>query len=653
MATFISTLAIFSLLLSVSQSQDQPPPPSNQTCNAIFISYVYNSGDPLPPNLLPSDPTRQPYRFNSTLTVLNNGLEELKSWRVFVGFRHQELLVSAPNAVLADGTSLPANVSDGAVFAGSSMPDLKSAAQTAGDVNQMQAQIELVGTQFGIGDPDVPLPSTLSLSNDGFSCPAPAKLGNKELRLCCTKDSSVGSKAPPNTNFQPLQDGDLTILYDVIKSYDTNYWARVTISNHNPIGRLDNWRLSWDWTRDEFIYSMKGAYPDVVDTTDCFFGRQGDYYRDMDLSAALNCKRRPTIVDLPVDKTNDTNLGLVPFCCRNGKILPASMDASKSKSVFVMQVYKMPPDLERSELSPPQNWNITGALNPGFRCGPPARVSPTLFPAAGGLPSESVAVASWQVVCNITSTKLEKPKCCVSFSAFFNDSVIPCNTCACGCHNQQSNACSATAPALLLPSEALLKPFENRTRDALDWAELKNLDLPNPLPCGDNCGISINWHLLTDFRGGWTARMTLFNWDEASVADWFAAVELDKAVAGFEAVYSFNGSVSPNAKNIIFLQGFPGLNYLAGEKDGANPKKDPRVPGTQQSVISFTKKKTPGIDVARGDGFPIKVYFNGEECSLPSVLPATSNGHPTAKTTAFCSIMLGLLVLAFLLRPNL
>ncbi|MCI61850.1 COBRA-like protein 7-like, partial [Trifolium medium] len=67
-----------------------------QSCNGILISYSSATGVPLPPNV--TDPKKQPYRFESTLTVLNNGLDELKSWKVFVGFQHNEFLVSASNA---------------------------------------------------------------------------------------------------------------------------------------------------------------------------------------------------------------------------------------------------------------------------------------------------------------------------------------------------------------------------------------------------------------------------------------------------------------------------------------------------------------------------------------------------------------------------
>lgn len=124
-----------------------------------------------------SDPTRQPYRFESVLTVLNNGIVDLKSWRVFVGFKHDEYLVSASNAVLPDGTSLPGSVRNGTVFSGYPMTDLKTAVETAGDLTQIQVQVQLVGTQFGVAPPTVPLPSSISLANDGWVCTRPAARG--------------------------------------------------------------------------------------------------------------------------------------------------------------------------------------------------------------------------------------------------------------------------------------------------------------------------------------------------------------------------------------------------------------------------------------------------------------------------------------------
>ncbi|KAJ9559265.1 hypothetical protein OSB04_013879 [Centaurea solstitialis] len=622
---FLSTTLL--LLLSTTttaQTPPAPPPPASDSCNGVFLSYTYTSGSILPPNRT----TNQPYRFESTLRILNNADEELKSWRAFVGFQHDEYLVSASNAVIADGSAaLPGRVGNGTVFAGFPNSDLKTAIETAGDVDQMSVRVDFVGTQFGVGSTRVPMPSNISLVNDGFVCPRPSMEGTRVMQVCCSKDPNAVINETLPDEFLPRQSGDLTIMYDVIRTYESSYWAQVTIENHNALGRLDNWNLTWDWMRDEFINDIKGAYPYTRDSSGCIFGRQGAYYGGLDFSNVLNCERRPTLIDLPLEMTNNTQRGMIPFCCRNGTILPPIMDPSKSKSVFQVEVYKMPPDLNRSALVPPQNFKINGRLNPDYKCGPPVRVSPSRFADPSGLPG-STAVSSWQVVCNITQPKGSSPRCCVSFSAYYNESIIPCPTCACGCPSSSGRSCSTTAPAMFLPAQALLVPFDNRTALSTAWAGIQRRTVPNPLPCGDNCGVSLNWHLLTDYRGGWSARVTLFNWDDTSFADWFVAAEFDRSAPGFEKAYSFNGSALElnGVNDTIFMQGLPGLNYLVGEVDGDNPKRDPRVPGKQQSVISFTKKLTPGINVAGGDGFPTKLFFNGEECALPRVIP-TSGGY--------------------------
>ncbi|XP_061344839.1 COBRA-like protein 7 [Gastrolobium bilobum] len=634
----IAVITIFSAKPSLSQPQ------AADSCNGILLSYVHTGGAKLPPNV--SDTAQQPYRFESTLTVLNNGLEELQAWRVFVGFQHHEWLVSASNAVLADGTSLPGSVGNGTVFAGSGVTDLKTAAATAGDLTQMQVRVELVGTQLGVAPPSVPMPSSINLANDGFVCGKPIGQGNNETHVCCTSDPNFKTNIATDEEFLPRQNGDLSIMYDVIKAYDSNYWAEVTIANHNPLGRLDNWRLSWDWNNDEFIFTMKGAYPSIVDSSECVFGPQGVFYKEIDFANVLNCEKRPTIIDLPPTRFNDSDLGKIPFCCRNGTILPPSMDPSMSASRFQMQVYKMPPNINRSQLSPPQNWEIKGTLNPDYACGAPVRVSTSESPDATGLPSNISAIASWQVVCNITTkSKGATRKCCVSFSAYYNESVIPCNTCACGCPNNPHRTCSTDAPAMWLPSDALLVPFENRTEMAVTWASMKHLPVPNPMPCGDNCGVSINWHVYTDYRRGWTARITLFNWDETNFVDWFAAVQMDKAATGFEEMYSFNASTLGSLNNTIVMQGKQGLNFLVAETNGSDPRRDPRVPGKQQSVISFTKKNTPGINVAGGDGFPSKVFFNGEECSLPSVYPSSGLRKQLSLATTMFLILLPIILM--------
>lgn len=605
------------------------PPPEAEACDGIFASYNFLSREKEYPHV--KNATAQSWAFKSTATVMNAGIYELKSWKLYIGFQHDEILVSADGAVVVDGDGFPLRVGkNGTHIAGYPQSDLKTAIDTAGDVSQMAAKVTIKGTQFGVKPPGVPMPNTIKLVNDGYKCPAPKRHATS-MSLCCKRDPKFKAK-PIKTKFLPRQYGDLTFTYDIMQAYAGNYLAQVTMDNNHPLGRLDHWNLTWEWMRNEFIYNMRGAYTHLKDPSECLFGAAGQYYKDFDFSQVMNCQKKPVIADLPADRKDDEKIGKLPYCCRNGSLLPSTMNETKAKSIFQLTVYKLPPDLNRTAINPPQNWKIEGVVNPQYKCGPPIRVDPTEFPDSSGLPAITTAIASWQVSCNITKPKPKQSKCCVSFSAYYADSVVPCNTCACGCDdpdkpNTDTARCNANAHPMPLPPEALLIPFANRTSKAKAWASIKHLPVPAKLPCPDNCGVSINWHIDTDYKTGWTARMTLFNWGELPFEDWFTAIQINRAYPGYENVYSFNGTKIPTLNNTIFMEGLPGLNYLVGMTNGTHPDRDPRIPGKQQSVISFLKKRTPHINVAAGDGFPTMVIFNGEECSLPTQLPKRSGGN--------------------------
>ncbi|CAK9187769.1 unnamed protein product [Ilex paraguariensis] len=623
--TFLIFLSSFAVYVSIAQDyndEEKPaaPPPEENNCNGIFLSYVFVSREKEFPHV--KNATAQSWAFKSIATILNAGIYELKNWKMFIGFQHKELLVSASGAVLVDGNDFPAPVGNGTTIAGYPQTDLKTSIETAGDLTQIQAQIQLTGTQFGMKPPGIPMPKTIKLENDGFKCPAPTHR-KTSIYVCCVRNPKFKAKNL-TTKYFPRQTGDLLLSYDVIQAYDNNYLAQVTMNNNNPLGRLDQWNLTWEWMRGEFIYTMRGAYTHKKDYSDCIYGAAGQYYQDFDFSTVMNCEKKPVMADLPPDRAKDDKVGNLPYCCRNGSLLPTIMNETKAISVFQLQVYKIPPDLNRTALYPPEKWKIVGVLNPDYKCGQSLRVDDTEFPDPTTLQVTTTAIASWQVVCNITSPKKRDSRCCVSFSAYYNESVIPCNTCACGCGNDEK--CNQNAPPLLLPPETLLVPFENRTIKAVHWAKIKHYHVPKPFPCGDNCGVSINWHISTNYRKGWTARITLFNWEDINFEDWFVAIQLKKAALGYEKAYSFNGTLLEELNNTIFLKGLPGLNYLIGVTNGTDPEKDPRVPGKQQSVISFTKRRIGDVRIVKGDGFPSRVFFNGEECVVPTYFPA-ANGN--------------------------
>ncbi|XP_037488694.1 COBRA-like protein 7 [Triticum dicoccoides] len=648
---------VFLLFVALAAAQPVPAPaPADVGCNGVFLTYTPEAHQRIRPFVDPAAAAagRQPYSFSASATVLNNGVRTLPSWALLVAFAHGEILVSLDGAVLTFGDDLPYNTTaaggGATTLSGNPQTDLLTPIATAGDLTRIQATVKLVGTLFAGPEPVVTLPSAISLADPAYSC-LPVATAPSVLSACCVLIApDQPSAVPPAAGnaYLPRVTGDLVITYDVLQAHETTYLALVTLENNAPMGRLDGWELSWEWRRGEFINSIRGAYPREVDTRGCLYGPQGQYYKDLDFSKVLNCERRPVVHDLPPSRRDDTSLGQIEHCCRNGTILPKTMDEAQSKSAFQMEVYKMPPDLNRTARPhAPANFRVAGAspLNQAYACGQPALVSPTEFPDPSGLVSTTLAVATWQAVCNMTvdDTKLSKPpQCCVSFSAFYNESVIPCSTCACGCPAPAAptTTCSTTAPALLLPPHALLMPFEWRAKETLKWYHDEELGAPpNPMPCGDNCGVSVNWHVATDAAGGWSARVTLFNWEEgADMRDWFATVVMgDKVYGGFEQAYSFNATAVGDGA--IFMRGREGFELLLRESNVSGV--DYPVPGKQQSVLSFTKKNGPGdVDVVGGDGFPTKIFFNGEECAMPQMIPSQGAGIHANRRGALLILLL-------------
>ncbi|POO00437.1 hypothetical protein TorRG33x02_038500 [Trema orientale] len=170
-------LVLASALLCSSQDYDfgttvaAAPPPALDDCNGIFLSYTFISREKEFPHV--KNVSAQSWAFKSEVVVVNAGSEELKGWKVFVGFQHREILVSADGAVITDGGDFPADVGNGTYLSGYPMTDLKTSIDTAGDFKQIQAKVEMTGTMFGLRPKAVPMPKTIRLENDGFKCPAP------------------------------------------------------------------------------------------------------------------------------------------------------------------------------------------------------------------------------------------------------------------------------------------------------------------------------------------------------------------------------------------------------------------------------------------------------------------------------------------------
>ncbi|KAL2476250.1 COBRA-like protein 10 [Abeliophyllum distichum] len=247
------------------------------------MAYLWEKVYPLVKNI-----SAQGWSFKAMATVLNAGYNELKSWKVYIGFWHNELLVSADGAEVVDGDGFPILVrKNGTVLAGDPQSDLETAINTAGDYTQMMAQINLKGTQFGLKPSATPMPKTIKLVNDGYKCPVPEKT---TICMYVVRGIQSSKRKKVKTKFLPRQYGELSFTYDVLQAYENKYLAQVTVDNNHPLGRMDQWNLTWEWMRNEFIYSMKGAYTHKKDPSECIFGPQGQSYKDFDFSSVMNCQ---------------------------------------------------------------------------------------------------------------------------------------------------------------------------------------------------------------------------------------------------------------------------------------------------------------------------------------------------------------------------
>ncbi|KAJ1692076.1 hypothetical protein LUZ63_008774 [Rhynchospora breviuscula] len=620
-------------------------------CNGILLSYNLDNMTRIRPFMKDND--SQPFGFGATASLQNSYTFTLRNYTLLIAFAHREILVGMAGGMLTEAYPLPYNTtkSQFVSLSGYPNPDLPTPIATGGDLNKVVANITLTGTLFGSKDP---LPTNLTLADPSWDCTNMTRGEGKFANftsVCCipnpnhmpkeeiiSTDEIYDRLIDPATDYQPRYAGNITISYDVLLTYAGSYLAQVTITNKDGLTRLDQWKLSWKWRRNEFIYSIKGAYTSVTGSSECLFGPQGKYYQGMDFTNVTNCQRNPTVLDLPPWRNNDSDVGRIPYCCRNGTIFPKMVNASAYKSAFQMLVFKMPPDLDRFRLYSPDNFTITSTspMSHQYKCSEPMRVSPNDFPDPSGLSLNSTAVASWHVTCNITSTIT--PKCCVSFSAYYNESVMPCRTCACGCPAITTGPpCSTKAPAVLIPQEALLQRYDNRTLKQLQWAEKNHLTLPNPLPCGDYCGLNINWHILnqTTNKDYFNARMTIMNWDNFSYADWYLTVKINPAFVSFSRSVSMNTSTVGN-DTLILTAGNINTSYLIGVSNDSHP-------GMQQGVIMF--KELMNMKLQNGDGNPVKVYFNGMECSMPEGILSDTTTSRAQKMSGHSILVLVLITM--------
>ncbi|KAK9996275.1 hypothetical protein SO802_020961 [Lithocarpus litseifolius] len=448
----------------------------------------------------------------------------------------------------------------------------------------------------------------------------------------------------PTEAYDPLDPtGNITIKWDVMSWTPDGYVAAVTMNNFQMYRGIMNpgWTLGWSWAKKEVIWTMIGAQ-----TTE-----QGDCSKFKG-NVPHCCKRTPTVVDL---------LPGVPYnqqytnCCKGGVLGTWGQDPLSAVSAFQVSVGLAGTSNKTVKL--PKNFTLLGP-GPGYTCGPAKIVPSTVFltpdkrrktqALSEFLLSFSLLTillnrylcwfcdhfhhiiewflyaVTWNVTCTYSQFLASKnPSCCVSFSSFYNQTITPCPSCACGCQNKKN--CIKSDSKLL-------------RRAGINTPKKDNTPL---LQCTHHmCPIRVHWHVKLNYKDYWRVKVAITNFNYRLNYSQWTLVAQHPNLNNVTQVFSFDYKPLVPYESINDTGMFYGMKFYNDLLMEAGPL------GNVQSEVLLQKDKDT-FTFKQGWAFPRKVYFNGDECMLPPpdtypFLPNSAYANPIA-TPAVAAFLLLLL----------
>ncbi|CAN6470753.1 unnamed protein product [Victoria cruziana] len=336
------------------------------------------------------------------------------------------------------------------------------------------------------------------------------------------------------------------------------------------------WSLGWVWAKKEVIWSMVGSQ-----TTD-----QGDCSRFKG-NIPHCCRKDPTVVDfLPGVPYNQQ----ITNCCKGGVLASWGQDPSNAVAAFQVSVGQAGTSNKTVRL--PRNFTLS-APGPGYTCGPAKNVKPSVFFSPDGR-RKTQALMTWNITCTYTQMLAQRyPTCCVSFSTFYNDTIIPCPNCACGCKNN-STCVNSNSPLL--------------TKPGINTPRKDNTPL---LQCTRHmCPVRVHWHVKLNYQEYWRVKIAITNFNyRMNYTDWTLVIQhpnLNNVTEAFSFSYKPllpYGSINDTAM-------FYGIKYYNDLLMEGGPQ------GNVQSEL-LLEKDAQTFTFKQGWAFPRKIYFNGDECTLP------------------------------------
>ncbi|KQK21273.1 COBRA-like protein 5 [Brachypodium distachyon] len=429
--------------------------------------------------------------------------------------------------------------------------------------------------------------------------------------------------------YDPLDPtGNITIKWDIVSWTPDGYVAMVTMNNYQQYRQImaPGWTLGWSWAKKEVIWSIVGAQ--ATEQGDCSKFKGGIPH---------SCKHTPSIVDL---------LPGVPYnqqianCCKGGVISAYGQDPAGALSAFQVSVGLAGTTNKTVKL--PKNFTLMGP-GLGYTCGPATVVPSTVYWSADHR-RKTQSLMTWTVTCTYSQQLASRyPTCCVSFSSFYNSTIVPCAKCACGCGSRKAAARSAgrggnshSDGCIMGDSKRALTPGVNTPKK--DGASL--------LQCTNHmCPIRVHWHVKLNYKDYWRAKIAVTNFNYRMNYTQWTLVAQHPNLNNVTEVFSFQYKPLLPYGNINDTGMFYGLKLYNDLLMEAGPF------GNVQSEV-LMRKDDNTFTFSQGWAFPRKIYFNGDECKMPppDSYPYLPNSAPLATPrsalASACLLLLLLLLVA-------
>ncbi|KAM7278529.1 hypothetical protein ACFE04_005663 [Oxalis oulophora] len=368
--------------------------------------------------------------------------------------------------------------------------------------------------------------------------------------------------------------GNISIRWDIISWTPDDYVATITMNNFQIYRQIRNpgWTLGWTWRGKEVIWSVVGAQATDQGRCSKFKG-----------NIPHCCSKSPNIVDLlpgvPYNKQYSN-------CCKAGLLASQGQDQAAAVSAFQVSVGQS--GTSNMSVKVPRNFYLLGP-GPGYTCSSAKIGSPTVSYSSDGR-RKSYAMMSWTVVCTYSQLLASKnPTCCLSLSSFYNPRITPC----------QND--SRLSTVLKSNTEAELHCTEHM------------------------CPIRVHWHVKANYKEYWRVKISITNFvNHMNYTQWTLVVRHPN-LNNVTKAYSFGYKPISQFKPLNDTGMFYGIKYYNDMLTEAGQD------GYVHTEIMF-RKDMEIFTLENGWAFPLKVYFNGDECIMPDpdlypYLPSSANAR--------------------------